>query len=274
MISAYHPQTDGQTEVVNKCLEQYLRSLCCLKPKEWSKWLSLAEFWYNTNEHSSTRMSPYEAVYGTPPPKLISYVKGTTMVEAVDQELRSREVIMATLKDNLMKAQQRMKHYADQNRTEREFEEGDWVFLRLQPYRQQTVNLRKNLKLSSKYYGPFQILQKVGKVAYKLALPISSKIHPVFHVSWLKKKIGNKLNIHTSLPSSNQEGVLITEPQAILARRMVKMGNRVATKVLVQWSGLEKEDATWEFLHKLQQKFPNFSIEGDAGAHKGRMSCT
>ena len=98
MSSAYHPQTDGQTEVVNKCVEQYLRSFCCLKPKEWSKWLSLAEFWYNTNEHSSTGMSPYEAVYGTPPPKLISYVKGTTMVEAVDQELRSREVIIATLK--------------------------------------------------------------------------------------------------------------------------------------------------------------------------------
>lgn len=76
-----------------------------------------------------------------------------------------------------------MKFFADKRRTEREFVVGDWVYLKLQPYRQTSLALRRNLKLSSKYYGPYLILEKVGLVAYKLALPMQSKINLVFHVS-------------------------------------------------------------------------------------------
>ena len=68
LSSAYHPQTDGQSEVLNRCLEQYLRCMCLDSPNEWSKWLPLAEFWYNTTFHSATQLTPYEVLYNQPPP--------------------------------------------------------------------------------------------------------------------------------------------------------------------------------------------------------------
>src|SRR5262249_38844515 len=87
------------------------------------------------------------------------------------------------LKENLVQAQARMKQMVDRKRTEWEFQVGDWVFLKLQLYKQAIVAVRSNLKLSSKCYGPFQVLQRIGAVAYKLQLPPQSNIHPVFHVS-------------------------------------------------------------------------------------------
>lgn len=90
-------------------------------------------------------MSPHEVVYGVPPLRLSTYVRGTTQVDVVDNELCSRKDIVHFLKENLPKARQRMKMGADTNRMEWHFEVGDWVFLKLQPYRQQTVNLHINL---------------------------------------------------------------------------------------------------------------------------------
>jgi hypothetical protein len=85
--SAYHPQTDGQTEVVNKCLETYLRCFASEKQHQWAQWLPLAEWWYNTTYHTTTRMTPFEAVYGQKPPSVLSYLLGTSKVQAVDQTL-------------------------------------------------------------------------------------------------------------------------------------------------------------------------------------------
>jgi hypothetical protein len=87
LSSAYHPQTDGQTEVVNKCLETYLRCFASEKQHQWAQWLPLAEWWYNTTYHTSTRMTPFEAVYGQKPPSVLSYLPGTSKVQAVDQTL-------------------------------------------------------------------------------------------------------------------------------------------------------------------------------------------
>ena len=131
MSSAYHPQTDGQTEVVNKSLEHYLRSFSADRPTEWAKWLYLAEFWFNTNYHTATKMTPYEALYGYSPPKLMDYVPGMTQVATVDSILQSRQQMMTLLKQNLVEAQARMKQQSDLHRTERVFQVGDWVYLRL-----------------------------------------------------------------------------------------------------------------------------------------------
>ena len=106
--------------------------------------------------------------------------------------LTVREVILYTLKDNLVMAQNRMKQQVDQGHFEHQFVEGDHVFLRLQPYKKNSLKEDHCQKLVPKFYGPYTILKCVGHVAYQLALLNHSKLHPVFHVSFLKKVIGAK----------------------------------------------------------------------------------
>ncbi|XP_019200240.1 PREDICTED: uncharacterized protein LOC109193863 [Ipomoea nil] len=188
MSTAYHPQSDGQTERINRCLETYLRCMVFSRPKAWAKWLHLAEYWYNTNFHSSLQCTPFQALYGYKPPMLALSTEGEVGVEGWMAE---RAAMLAVLKDNLKTAQERMKQQADRKRSERILQVGDWVYLKIQPYRQLSVAIRSNIKLTSKYYGPYQVIEKVGPVAYRLDLPTSAQIHPVFHVSQLKKKVGN-----------------------------------------------------------------------------------
>ncbi|KAL5748102.1 hypothetical protein ACOSQ2_025399 [Xanthoceras sorbifolium] len=198
--SAYHPQTDGQSEVVNRMLELYLRCFTSSRPKEWSKWISWAEYCYNTSWHSSIKTTPFKVAYGRSPPTLLSYILSMTSVDAVEAQLMNRDQVIKELQVTLKEAQSRMKRVYDKHHTDRNFEEGDWVYLRLQPYRQASIAVRKNLKLSSKYYGPFKVLKKIGAVAYKLELLNKSRIYPVFHVSLLKKKIGDNIVVQAELP--------------------------------------------------------------------------
>lgn len=151
-----------------------------------------------------------------------------------------------------------MKYYADKGRSERSFEVGDWVYLRLQPYRQTTLALQRNMKLSPRFYGPFQVLQRVGTVAYKLQLPTAAKIHPVFHVSLLKKKLGAHVVAQPSLPPVGPEGTFQLEPMTVLDRRMVKRGNKAVVQWLVQWLNSFPEDATWVDYSDMQTKYPHF----------------
>jgi hypothetical protein len=153
--TTYHPQTDGQTKVVNKCLETYLRCFASEKQNQWAQWLPLAEWWYNTSYHTTTRMTPFEAVYGQKPPSVLSYLPGVSKVQAVDQTLTVREAILRTLKENLVMAHNRMKQQADQGRSECQFAEGDQVFLRLQPYKQNSLKAEHCQKLAPKFYGPY-----------------------------------------------------------------------------------------------------------------------
>lgn len=183
--TAYHPQTDGQSEIVNQALETYLRCFINGQPCSWAKWLHWAEYCYNTAPHMSINMSPFKALYGCSPPSLIRIGHNCSPVDSLDQLLRERDAILDDLQYFLLRAQHRMRKWADTKRKEVFFEVGESVYLKLQPYRQQTLARRHCDKFSPRFYGPFMIEAKVGAVAYRLALPPESKIHPVFHVSQL-----------------------------------------------------------------------------------------
>ena len=116
-------------------------------------------------------------------------------------------------------------------------------------------------KLESKYYGPYLIEERVGVVAYKLKLPDSVRLHPVFHVSLLRKKLGDGSVISSEfLPLSN-EGTLVIEPEAILDTRWVKRRAKFSEESLVKWRMLAMEDATWESIEELLQQFPNWNLK-------------
>ena len=112
-------------------------------------------------------------------------------------------------------------------------------------------------KLAPRYYGPFQVIQKIGEVSYKLDLPHGSLIHPVFYVSSLKAKLGNKVVPRPTSPTVNANLVVIPEPMLILDRKSIQLRSKTMTQVLVQWQGECKEDATWEILYNLEAKFPH-----------------
>lgn len=259
--TAYHPQTDGQTEVVNKTMEGYLRCFINGKPKGWAKWLPWAEYWYNTSCHTSTKRSPFEVVYGREPPPLVRFTDGSTTVASVDEQLRERDAILDDLKANILLTQQQMKAYEDSHRREVEFQAGEMVYLKLQPYCQSSLAARTNEKLSPRFYGPFTILGRVGKVAYRLDLPPTAKIHNVFHVSQLKKAIGSAHVSPSVPPQITADLVLEAEPDALLAVRTKTLGDHSAMEVLIQWQQLPPWESTWEDFHALNCRFPHFHLE-------------
>lgn len=128
--TAYHPQSDGQTEVVNRCLETYLRCFVSTKPSKWSKWIPWAEYWYNTTFHASTGMTPFKAVYHRDPPPILRFEQYSTPVSAVEQNLQDRDQILDLLKENLLRAQQKMKFQADKKRRDVHYNVGDYVTTR------------------------------------------------------------------------------------------------------------------------------------------------
>lgn len=168
-------------------------------------------------------MSPFQAVYGRTPPNIIDYRVGDSNVEAVDILLKQRDQLLRELKTNLQAAQERMKRYADLKRRPYEFEVGNWVWLRLQPYRQNSVSHRTCIKLAKRYYGPFMIKQKVSSAAYRLKLPVGCNLFPVFHIALLKPFQGSRSEETTSLlPLLATEGHPIICPSKVIAYRQIK----------------------------------------------------
>lgn len=274
MSTAYHPETDGQTEVVNRCLETYLRCFIADQPRTWIQWVHWAEYWYNTTFHESIGVTPFEIVYGRKPPTLLRFAVGETKVEAVQQELLDRDEALRQLKGHLLRAQVRMKAQADKKRHDQKFEVGDWVFVKLRPHRQQSVAHRINPKLSARFYGPFQVLECIGSVAYKLQLPDSSRIHPVFHVSLLKKAVGT-CQVEKDLPESlSGEIVETAEPELVLASRTESRQDDEVKQCLIKWQGKSKDEATWEDELTILNQFPAFNLEDKVVSQEGGIDRT
>lgn len=139
MSSAYHPQLDGQTEVVSQCLEQYLSWFVHQQPKRWNLYLPWAEYWYNTAYHVSTGMTLFQALYGRLPPSIPRYFMGQSPVNEIDKGLANQDELLIQLKRNLDSAQNRMKQDADKQHKDVNFQPNDLVYLKLQPYSQQSL---------------------------------------------------------------------------------------------------------------------------------------
>jgi len=123
------------------------------------------------------------------------------------------------------------------------------------------VALRHNHKLSPKFFGPFPILAKIGAVAYRLQLPSSAKIHPVFNVSLLRPYVGSPPSALGLVPDIDELGLLAAEPVAVLARKLGKRGNHAVVYLLIQWSNRPKEEATWDLYSDIEVRFPSFNLE-------------
>ncbi|TYI33357.1 hypothetical protein ES332_A04G127300v1 [Gossypium tomentosum] len=178
----------------------YLRCMTGEEPSKWEQYLPWAEYRYNTAYQGSASLTPFKALYSRDPPIVIDYLEGASRKEVVNHALQERDGILRVLKKKLMQVQNRMKNQADQQRRELELEVGSWAFVKLQPYRQLSLRLRKQQKLSPRFFGPYQVEKGVEAVAYKLKLPESARLHPVFHISQLKPCRGQPLQQVTLLP--------------------------------------------------------------------------
>ncbi|GJQ99828.1 putative reverse transcriptase domain-containing protein [Tanacetum coccineum] len=198
MSMAYHPQTDGQSERTIQTLEDMLRARITDFGGSWDVHLPLAEFSYNNSYHSSIKCAPFEALYGR---KCMSLV---LWAEIRESSLIGPELIQETtdkvvlIKEKLKAARVRQKSYADNRRKPLEFEVGDRVMLKVSPWKG-VIHFGKKGKLAPRYVGPFEILERIGLVAYRLRLPEElSGVHDTFHVSNLKKCLADA-SLHVPL---------------------------------------------------------------------------
>lgn len=144
-------------------------------PTKWLDWLSWAEYCYN-----ALHATPFEMFYGHLPPCLLSYTPGSSVIDIVDHAFRTQDVILSLIRANPLKAQQKIKASCDKHHHNLAFQVGDKVLLHLQPYHQASLTNRRHQKLLARFYKHFTVLRRIGKLAYELVLPATSKLHPIF----------------------------------------------------------------------------------------------
>ena len=246
MSTAYHPQTDGQTERANRTLEDMLRAFVNIHHNDWDLHLTAVEFAYNNSKQASTGFSPFYLNQGQHPLLPDSLFHSLpSKVPATADFLASLGSTLATAKANLATAQNRQKQYADQHRRPLIFAAGDRVYLSASniplPLHQQVR------KLSPRWLGPFSVCQVISPLAYKLTLPAHFRIHPVFHISQLKPYIPSPEEFPARVLPPPPPVLVDDQPEfiveRILDRRVIGRG-RVQYKVL--WKGYPAYDATWE----------------------------
>ena len=256
--TAFHPQTDGQTERTIQTLEDMLRA-CVMEFKgAWSKYLPLIEFSYNNSYQVTIGMAPFEALYGRRCRSPAHwYETGEKLIAAPDFVESTTEAVKLIQK-RMKTAQSRQKSYADRRRRPLEFQVGDLVFLKVAPMKG-VMRFGKKGKLSPRYIGPFEILERVGKVAYKLALPSElAAVHNVFHVSMLRKYVSDLSHVLVSEPIEVREDLTYQEqPVQILDRKDKALRNKVIPLVKVLWRNHKVEEATWEREDEMRAKYPH-----------------
>ena len=187
LSTAFHPQIDGQSERTIQVLEDMLRACVIEFGGHWNNFLPLAEFSYNNCYHSSIDMAPFKALYGRRCRSPIGWFDTFEVRPWGTDILRDSLEKVKSIQEKLLAAQRWQKEYADRKVRDLEFMEGEQVLLKVSPMKG-VMRFGKTGKLSPRYIGPFEVLKRVGEVAYELALPPGlSGVHPVFHVSMFKR---------------------------------------------------------------------------------------
>jgi hypothetical protein len=244
--TAYHPQTDGQTEKVNKCLEDYLRAYTSREQNDWPELLSMAEFAYNNSHHESLETTPFLLNYGVHPHTPLDYaqkVAGEGKVPAAEDFVKRMEQAVALAKVCLQRAQDRQKAYADLNRRAVQFQLNDRVLLSTKNLRMKDFPVKK---LAPRWIGPFTIMEVTGPVTYRLHLPESYPCHNNFHVSLLKKYEAREGEVLPP-PPELVDGKVEWEVEAVLGHKKVGKNRKGrATHYLIKWRGYDHSYNTWE----------------------------
>jgi len=242
LSTAFHLQTDGQTERVNQELEQYLRMFIDHKQKQWPEWLGMAEFVYNNKMHSSTRTLPFKANYRQNPRMGFKGRKKGKYAGA-EKFIKKMKEIQEEAKAALGKAQADMKKYADRKRSDvEEYKVGDLVMLSTKDLKYQMVG-RRTEKLTKRFVGPYRIKKIASSNTIELELPSIVKIHPVVNVSRIRKYIGQVEGQKKEQPLP----VIIEEEKEWKVERILnKQQVRGKDKFLVRWKGFIAESDTWE----------------------------
>ncbi|GJX21968.1 putative reverse transcriptase domain-containing protein [Tanacetum coccineum] len=257
MSTAYHPKTDGQSERTIQTLEDMLRTCVINFGKGWVMHLPLAEFSYNNSYHASIKAAPYEAMYGR------KCLLPVCWAEVGEAQLTGPELIQETIekivliKQRMQAAQDRQKSYADRKRKPMEFEVGDRVMLKVSPWKG-VIRFGKRGKLNPRYVGPFKVLAKVRKVAYRLELPQElSRVHHTFHVSNLKKCYADEPLV-MPLEGIHVDDKLqfVEEPVEIMEREIKRLKRSRIPLVKVRWNSRRGPEFTWEREDSFKQKYP------------------
>lgn len=244
LSTAFHPQTDGQTERLNQTLEQYLRSYVNEQQDNWVELLPLAQFAYNSAKSEATGTSPFFANHGYQPEAYRQPRKDKIMAEQAMVLVEKLQGLHQQLSKDIEFNNSRTTMYANKKRSQGPpLKEGDKVYL----LRKHIKTKRPSTKLDFKKLGPFRILEKVGPVNYRLQLPADSRLHPVFHVSLLEPAKGETpVAMETELQPENDPDVY--EVEEVLDTKTTTRGQR---QYLIKWKGYDHTENSWEPIKNL-----------------------
>ncbi|KAJ9539019.1 hypothetical protein OSB04_031752 [Centaurea solstitialis] len=269
LSTAYHPQTDGQTERTIQTLEDMLRACVLEFGGSWDDHLPLVEFSYNNSCHASIQCAPYEALYGRKCRSPLNWL------EVGESRLLRPDIVQETtdkiklVQEKLKAARDRQKSYADNRRKPLEFQIGDRVLLKVSPWKG-LIRFGKKGKLSPRFIGPFKILERIGPVAYRLDLPSElSSIHDTFHVSNLKKCLSKEIVILPLGEIQIDEQLLAAEkPIEILEREIKQLRRSKIPIVKVRWNSRHGPEFTWEREAFMKDNYPHLFTKNPCGSSK------
>jgi len=230
MTTAFHPQSDGQTEAANKIIVMYLRCITGDRPRQWLRWLPWAEFVYNTAFQTALKTTPFAIIYGRDPPSIRSYEPGESRVPAVAKSMAARDELLGDARVRLEQAQEVYNKHYNKHHREVHFAVGDWVWLRLRHRHPASLQGTTKGKLRPRFYGPYRITAIINEVAYRLELPAGAKLHDVFHVGLVKKFVGTPPSAPPAVPPTHH-GTTQPVPDRVTQARLAR-GMR---QVLLHW---------------------------------------